>query len=118
IYDVSQIGAVAFIQDDFNKIVEQAANSAPLISTGINKPSAKLNLAVYPNPFSRATKVFFPSEIKNGELKIFDTTGRQWSKIIFSGKQIEIKRRNLPAGIYFLEAQDGEKIFTKKLIIQ
>lgn len=74
-------------------------------------------VSVYPNPITEASRIVFPSEIRNATLTIRDVTG----KTVFfnpsvSGKEIRIDRDGFSAGLYFAEVR-GEKLFIGKLLV-
>ncbi len=63
----------------------------------------KINISVYPNPFSSQTtiEITSPEIIENTELKVYDMVGREVMKTYFgNNNSITISRNNLKGGIY------------------
>ena len=104
-------------------------------TTAVNENEQLIHLSAFsfPNPFSTETTIKLNKEVKNVLLKIYDLSGKEISEISFSGKQITLKRENLPGGYYFYQItseeknlagaslsgrQDNQVIATGKLIVQ
>jgi uncharacterized repeat protein (TIGR01451 family) len=52
-------------------------------------------------------------------LNIYDVTGRKVKSVLFTGRQTELKKESLAAGIYFLEIRKGSKrVITGKLLVE
>lgn len=75
---------------------------------------------IYPNPFNESAMLSFNiRNVKEGRLEIRNTFGKAVSVRKMSGNRVEIKRNNLPPGIYFYRIiTDGNKIITGKFIIE
>lgn len=80
--------------------------------------SADKILTVYPNPFHSSTTLIISAEfnIQIAELIIYDILGNVIQKSPISNRKSEIK--NLSPGIYFMKVSTGEKVYTKKLIVE
>jgi len=76
-----------------------------------------LNVASFPNPFTISTSVVFNTDGQH-YLGIYDAVGRKIESVQCTGKQYELQRGDLAAGIYFIKAFDaGQKyVATVKLI--
>ncbi len=75
-------------------------------------------VTIFPNPFSKATKISFPNARDEAyQLNLYDVTGKTvlFLREITAGEVI-IHRGELGAGIYFVELR-GEKILRGKVII-
>ncbi len=91
---------------------------ARLASTDLNKKE-KENLTIYPNPFSN--QVFIKNTNPRSEhyaIRILDAKG----VVVFERHKITdsktiFYRKNLSAGVYFVEVID-EGVFRKKLLVQ
>jgi hypothetical protein len=84
---------------------------------GINE--TKLHqLSIYPNPFSSSTTIHL-ADLKDARVNLYDSYGKQLRSIInITGNEIQVKRDNLPNGIYFITLiQEGKIIATEKLVI-
>src|SRR5210317_2202599 len=78
---------------------------------------------VSPNPVDKKAIVSFTLENpEDVSMKIFNTVGKvvyESVKSYSSGIQnIELFRKNLDAGIYFMQLSYGEKVLTKKVILK
>ena len=74
---------------------------------------------VYPNPTQDVILIEIPAFSKGiFHLKINDLTGRMFSEYEMRGgqKSYSIDLRNLKQGTYFLNAEQGEKRFVKKIV--
>jgi Secretion system C-terminal sorting domain len=89
--------------------------------TGINEIGNSETLRIYPNPTDKnAILEFDNSKNENCTLTIYDTHGRLVQTItnITTGK-VEIERKQLPTGLYFLQLQtNGQIIANGKLSIE
>ncbi|HTL81179.1 MAG TPA: T9SS type A sorting domain-containing protein [Bacteroidia bacterium] len=86
---------------------------------GLNPIGAVGNsISIYPNPFNAATTIHFSSSPKNAELKIFNLYGQEVRTIEnISTSDIQIERKDLTDGIYFIQLINANKIITTKKII-
>lgn len=84
-----------------------------LPTVGINNPtdSTSPDFDVYPNPAEGSVFVFFKNDNQRGGVfTLFDALGRlKWTGKT-NGKSVEIRRGNLPPGLYWLrwEDEDGQ----------
>jgi uncharacterized delta-60 repeat protein len=74
---------------------------------------------IYPNPFSNTTTVITKVELNNATLAVYNSFGqpvKQFENI--SSNTLIFNRDNLPAGLYFIQlSQDNRIIKTDKLVI-
>jgi len=124
IYNNDQIAVVAWIQDNSDKNVKQAAFSAPLPDAGINNIDGIVdNINVYPNPFSNSTNVEFTlSQTEKVSANVYNLIGEKvWtvkeSSFNAGTHQINVNGNNLTQGIYYLNINIGNSTFTKKLTV-
>jgi hypothetical protein len=86
---------------------------------GILENSLSSQISIYPNPSNGSFAISFQNLLKNGSLKVFNSLGQEVYSEKLSGsiskKEINL---NAAAGIYFVKVSDGEKVFTRKLVIQ
>jgi len=122
IYQKSEIATVAWIQDDGNKNIKQAAyNPAANTTTGINNVVVENSLSVYPNP-SRGefTTSFEAAKTDNYTVKITNTLGQvvyQEELANFAGtysKKMDIG--SYGEGVYLLVISNGQNENVKKVI--
>lgn len=85
---------------------------------GIIEENTSSDISIFPNPFNSQTTVLFSEIQKNSFIKIIDVLGKEVRTIKFNGKQLEIEKKELSNGIYFLQILDGNKTVNKKIIIQ
>lgn len=89
---------------------------------GMNDYQYNVNWAIYPNPFSNSTNLHITNlyEFTNQktELVLYDVFGREVFKSEIKNSKSEIKRGNLPSGIYFCNISNKNNfLIMKKLII-
>ncbi|MDO8550368.1 MAG: T9SS type A sorting domain-containing protein [Ignavibacteria bacterium] len=77
----------------------------------------------FPNPFNPSTKIqFYLPEDNYVRIKLFDLLGREIS-IITDGvldqgfHSVEFSSENLSSGVYLYKMEAGNKIFTRKMIV-
>lgn len=86
------------------------------------KPSSKIHLQNYPNPFSTSTIIEYElSEPGTAEIKIYNQTGQLIEEVEKREGRIgknyyTLQTNNLPSGIYLIRLQAGKEIITKKII--
>ena len=123
IYDEEEIRVVAFVQDDDNKEVYQAAIDNPYIIDGIEKNTFKnQNLfRIYPNPAKEYTNLTFTEPLEEDiRIEITDNSGRLVRIIkLASGVQLHsIYLSEYEPGLYFIRLINDKKLLdTRKLII-
>ncbi|MBI4931711.1 MAG: T9SS type A sorting domain-containing protein [Bacteroidetes bacterium] len=87
------------------------------INENINS-STEIN--IHPNPFSTTTTIEIENaneKIKNAQFILHDILGRVAMKSEITNSKIEIKRDNLPNGIYFLRVKINDATYSEKIII-
>jgi len=81
-------------------------------------PSSPQQLLLIPNPASGIVKVLLPDDMPKATLQLFDLRGRvRFTAKVVNGEAVLFVSQ-LEKSIYFLKAQDGEKQYQAKLIIQ
>ena len=75
-------------------------------------------LIMYPNPFTSQVTLLAEKEFKNAELILYDLFGKKIKHLTsITGKQINLNREELPAGMYFFTIQDGShQLYNGKVI--
>jgi uncharacterized repeat protein (TIGR03803 family) len=87
---------------------------------GVNSVSnTNQHLAVYPSPFTTSAIITF-SEGGKHYIELYDVAGRKLNSMECTGKQYQLSRNGLAAGVYFIKAFDERKnaISTAKIIIE
>jgi hypothetical protein len=86
---------------------------------GINENGNKVEVAVFPNPFSAATTLTLTKEIKHALISVYTIQGKEVRNTKFSGKSVMLEKENLAGGVYFYKiTSPNEVIATGKLVIQ
>jgi hypothetical protein len=77
-------------------------------------------IQIYPNPASGQFSIEFSEQIqiRNGELKIFDATGREVYSDQVINRNLYIVNQNYSPGIYFIKLRDGENMIIGKVLIE
>jgi hypothetical protein len=76
-------------------------------------------LNISPNPATNNFTITFPNTIYKGVIEIYNVLGENvFTEDIFNVSQKEIHINNINAGIYFVKVRDGEKEYSKKLMIE
>jgi hypothetical protein len=90
-------------------------------TVGIDKvvPFNKLRANIIPNPLISIATIYFEYEIRNGQLNLYNISGRKVRTITnIIGQEYTLDRKNLPAGTYiFSLLQDNTVITSGELII-
>ncbi len=113
IYDINEVAIVCFIQDNGNKVVDQAAIST--VPVGINSISAtESGMSVYPNPSNLSANIYFATtENADVIVNIYNSLGEVVSSenkgFCAEGEYtIAISTENLASGLYTCEMVIGD----------
>jgi hypothetical protein len=75
------------------------------------------SFGIYPNPTSGKFTIELPATKSNVDILIYNAMGEMISGHHSTGNQkIQMDLTNYPAGIYFVRARSGQKIFTGKIL--
>jgi hypothetical protein len=125
IYNKAQLGVIAFLQSDNDKVVQQAAISTSIV-TGITEETnleAGANVIVFPNPMTDAATVGIQLfERNNVSMQVVNALGQTVLTNslgqLDSGEQtFALNTSSLKPGLYFLNVYVGEHLITKKISI-
>lgn len=91
------------------------------VTTGIKDATNNaVHSTVYPNPFLSETTIYFKTELKNAEIKIYNVLGKEIKELnskVKNADRINIRRNSLVSGLYFYKITSENKPFaTGKLI--
>lgn len=87
-------------------------------NVGINELVLNYSFIISPNPSAGRIIISFERALIKGNVEILNILGENiFSENIFNETKKEINLKNISAGVYFVKVFDGEKMFTKKLII-
>jgi hypothetical protein len=90
-----------------------------LSGVGIEEKNEIGNINIYPNPFTSQTTVSFSEYQNNSSIKIFDLQGKVIKSMMFSGKEFELEKDAMQAGMYLMQITDDKQNFTsEKILIQ
>jgi hypothetical protein len=110
------IYAIAFLQDDTDKMVWQSDASELQWPLTIKETQAE-DFLVYPNPCVNMLTIELPKALSALEVKVFSSEGKLHLEKQLTPQQNTLDCSNLPAGIYVLSLSAGEKISYKKVVI-
>jgi len=117
----AQIKNDAGIYFDANPPVytNKTVNTIEGVITAMQDIEPVLNIACFPNPFTITTSIVFNTDGKH-YLEIDDITGRKLKTIECIGKQYELNRNGLAAGVYIIRSQapGTDYIAITKIIIE
>lgn len=85
-----------------------------------NKIENLIDLNAFPNPFEDKISINLSNvEISTGITSLYNAKGELVSQISFENKSIlEIETKKQPGGMYLIQIQNKDKIYTKKLLKQ
>ena len=75
-------------------------------------------ISVYPNPNGGNFYLSINKDIKDYKVEVLSLTGKTLYSKHFSGAGIQKIGVNLPAGVYLLKVEDGQNIYTQKIVIE
>jgi uncharacterized repeat protein (TIGR01451 family) len=111
----------AGIYFDANPVVKTNTTKSPIVGAplSVNRISTSLNIACFPNPFTTTTSIVFNTDGTHF-LELDDVTGRKIESMVCTGRQYELQRNNLAAGVYFIKAFNAEHIYMaiQKVVVQ
>ena len=116
------MAAVIFLQNSKNNQVSQSFYLKPGYSAANDvKPVAAQTLSLYPNPAGdHCTLVFDAVQGGKGTLRIFNGLGktvRTETIGLQAGKNlIELETASLVSGLYFVQIENGQGVFTHKMM--
>jgi hypothetical protein len=93
----------------FNTIIHSSGTISKIIE---NQASS---YKIFPNPFSSELTLEF-QDVSEKVLSIFDIEGRLIYKVAVQTLEVKIDMSDVTAGIYIIKVQEGEKVFSSKLI--
>jgi hypothetical protein len=73
---------------------------------------------VYPNPMHDYFKIQLNVLPKNARIEIFSIAGNKVYEASLNQKELIVQTGNFSSGIYFVRVNDGERVFTRKLVIE
>jgi Secretion system C-terminal sorting domain len=76
-------------------------------------------ISIYPNPFANATTIQSEEGFRNATLTMFNQQGQSVKELFpLSGREFTLNCNPLPAGLYFLQiVQDNRIVATKKIVL-
>ncbi len=123
----TEINNTAYIYFESNPAIVTNTTLNTMVYTTQNSleevENKNLSLKIYPNPFHNTTNIVFSQSIdKTILLKVFDQLGRTIieNKIIAGTDKVQISRKNLTNGMYFINLIDpssNKQIYTGKILI-
>lgn len=74
-------------------------------------------VTAFPNPFTEQINFETARQVEAGVIKLYDVLGQQICRVKFSGRQVILKREDLPGGIYFYQISSRDSIVGQGTII-
>ena len=105
---------VVFIQDPASQLVSQTVKMDMSAIGGVDEIKGN-SISIYPNPTS---DYFIANTSGNGQLELFDITGKLVLKRNISKTSETYDIRNLTKGVYVVKVTSKENSFSEKLIIE
>lgn len=84
-------------------------------ATGISKNDLSSDFKIYPNPSSGKFIIEIQNNQKDLNIEIYNVIGE---KVLQQQTSKEIDLSDSPRGIYFIRVYEGEKIYTRKIIVE
>ena len=121
VYDMNELRLVAWIQNDGDDVVWNAAESGAL-AAGVRDPQLlDANLNAYPNPANESAFINFNEVKENMTLRLTDAAGRTvYTRTVNAGTGvIEVPTASLPNGIYAysLVSANGQALATNRVVV-
>jgi hypothetical protein len=93
------------------------SNKVDFLFTGLEEPTLRNIMKIYPNPAKDALTVFIEEE-GEWEIQVMDLTGRLVERVQVTGNQNQlIHLDSFQKGIYLLKLSNGKELFVKKLVV-
>jgi hypothetical protein len=98
-------------------------NTLVKVEAGESTSSEELALSnetvVYPNPASTQVNIKLPDSLNGAvsNLKLLDIYGKRLAVFTVNGIHSELDISGLVPGVYFIQVQNGEYSFQKKLVV-
>ncbi len=87
------------------------------VVTTIPVTQSQNQFSFYPNPAIDKINIQL-ANISSGKIFITDNTGRKILEKNFNDSHVELNVSTIPTGFYFLSVQNGEGMFSRKIIIE
>ena len=87
------------------------------VVTTIPVTQSQNQFSFYPNPAIDKVNIQL-ANISSGKIFITDNTGRKILEKNFNDSHVELNVSTIPTGFYFLSVQNGEGMFSRKIIIE
>ncbi len=106
--------------DDPMDSIAPCVYSYPMTCTvGINEIASNVSFNIYPNPASTTINLDLRELNNTGTIiKLYDVTGKIVKTISTTEQTLSIDRGNLRSGIYFVQVMFGDRVLTKKIVLE
>ncbi len=81
-------------------------------------PSAKASIAIYPNPSTNVSRIYYTLVAEQTTITVYDQLGRKIKTIDNIQDKTGMLELDLGKGIYFVNVASGNELINKKIIIQ
>ena len=125
-WDPNKMYVVAWVQDEFNQEMVQAAFSQRPKETSVTESASMAGYslaAIVPNPATENARVEFSlGNVESGRIMVHDAHGRlayesDLGRLEEGEHQVEVKTSGLPAGVYTITLSAGEYRGSRKMIV-
>lgn len=113
----------------YNSVVNGVDGTSPAVHTWthtnkITTDVSKLNeinssnISIYPNPFCEASTIHVDKMLNDATITIYDSFAQPIKQIKnFKGESINLRDEHLMDGFYFINVNEGNKIWVKKVLV-
>jgi hypothetical protein len=118
-WNENQIHVVAFLYNDSSKeILNVAEDGGFTIVSAIAEMDFENSFTVFPNPASSTFILQLTAPLKNAELIIYDTFGKEMMRKKITDNRTVIVKGNLESGVYFASVRNYERQYVQKIVIE
>jgi hypothetical protein len=118
--DVTMVnGKIFVVWQDYNSGTVKYRMGTFATTTGISESRDALSFRIYPNPATSHLNIQLPQELQAQDLKLTLTSvlGKEVLSQKLDPSQTDISLKELPAGVYFIRVDSGNRSSTQKIVI-
>jgi PKD repeat protein len=116
-YSTSGVYTVCLTTTDACGNVDSSCQQVFIVITSINGNNDAAISGTYPNPVNDQLNISFGTDVHNGQLEIFDQTGRLVDNMQnVSGQKVTLNVATLPAGLYLIRFVDDHRSSVARFI--
>ncbi len=108
----------AVVTNTIFNTIDTAYLEVQLVSVIFTDAEERNHLQIFPNPTSGNVSIWLKNETnQEGSIVLSDMLGKTRLQQDFAGNHLEIRREDLPAGIYFLQVLQHDKVVANGKVI-